>query len=620
MRQGEAEEVFMGDKTVGEWHCRVRQGFLAVALLVLLALLGGCQVEEELQLHADGSGSHRVKVSVPKDFGEALQALKQKAIGQHYHLVEEGQAGDSRFLVMARDFANVSELNDNEDTFALNIDAAGAFRRRYRLDVAYKGNAAVMNFERVLRVRMPAAVDTSTAGQVSSDRVEWSCSRGGQLRVVASGFAMPTPARLSSAVDQWFMRDTLIFVRDGELWSAAPDGSGAKSSGIRGVGATSVAETGAVTYDRFIPGSTQAQDLNIYLLEGGIGSPPRQLTSDGQSIWPKISPDGRSIVYEKFAWSGQAMKGQGKGLWLYDIAAGQERELVGADARANSGAPLGLRKWRSDQVSWGADGQSLVLTREYQTDRGGLYLVDYIVRLPDGRTEQFDKYKPDGSYRAPLLAFDGGHVLASAWHGSEDGLIEEDTATRQARMIVPGVMAGSPVLSPDSSTIAFITRADPKGSDLWIVHRDGSALRKLTERPLADRLFGPHWAPDGQSVVATVFSDSGLPAEKMKVVSIDARSGRQETLATGARSGAFAREPRLSQVWLWLVKGALLLVAALIAAALILGLWRLGSRLASRRVPQVAPAAASLSRFCGACGKALPAAGAFCVNCGTKVG
>ena len=90
----------MGDKTLGEWHCRVRQGFCAVALLVLLALLGGCQVEEELELHADGSGSHRVKVTVPKDFGEALQEVKQKATGQHYHFVEEGQAGDSRFLVM----------------------------------------------------------------------------------------------------------------------------------------------------------------------------------------------------------------------------------------------------------------------------------------------------------------------------------------------------------------------------------------------------------------------------------------------------------------------------------------------------------------------------------------
>ncbi len=609
---------------------RLSRSYQIITLVVLL-LLSACKVEETIDLRADGSGTYRAKVSVTKDLGEALDKVKQEA-GQHgLRVLEEGQTVDEKFVVVGRDFSKVSDLGDKDDTYSLVVARASSFRRSYRFEAILRQNVAASGFQRVLHVNMPGSVDSSSSGHVSSSTVEWPCSQGGQLDVVASGFAIPelssSLASLSAAVDRALSHETLVFVKDRALWVAAQDGSGARPVGPTGVGSISTAATGAITYDRFNPGGgtgtgtgTEAQDLNVYLLDGPEGK-PRKLTDDNQSIFPKISPDGRSIVYQKFVWNGSsAMNGQGgRGLWLYDVTTGHERELGGADGRAYSGPPYNLRKWRLDEVSWAADGQSLILTRQFQTDGGGLVDVDYLVSIPDGRSEPFDKYKPDESFRAPRLALDSGHVLAVSWHGSENGLIEEDVATRQARMIVPGVMAGFVVLSPTDSTIAFTTFAAPKGIDLWTVRRDGSELHKLTEKPFLDGLFRPEWAPDGRSLVGTVWSDNGSAAKTMKVVRVDAQSGRQEILTSGARSGFLLRAPRFSRGWLWLIKSTLLLAAATMAASLLLWLRRRGRQLGGRRVPRVAPALAGSPRYCRVCGQILPATGAFCIKCGTKL-
>jgi Tol biopolymer transport system component len=603
----------------------LRRSYPLIYLVVLL-LMSACKVEETIDLRADGSGTYRAKISVTKDFGEAIDQVKREA-GQHgLRVLEEGQTADEKFVVVGRDFSKMSDLGDKDDTYSLVVTREGWFRKSYRFEAILRKNIAASGFQRILHVRMPGSIDSSSSGQLSSHSVEWPCSQGGQLDVVASGFAIPElsslPAFLSATVDRALSQSTLVFVKDGALWVAAQDGSGARPVGPKGIGSVSTAATGAITYDRFNPGGgngTEAQDLNVYLLDRPDGK-PRKLTDDNQSILPKISADGRSVVYQKFAWNGSsAMNGQGgRGLWLYDVATGHERELVGADERANSGAPFGLRKWRLDEVIWGADGQSLILTRQYQTDGGGLYEVNYLVNITDGHTEPFDKYKPDGSYRAPRLALDAGHVLAVSWHGSENGLIEEDVATRQARIIVPGVMAGFVVLSPDGNTIAYTTSAAPKGSDLWTVRRDGSEFRKLTERPLVDGLFRPEWAPDGRSMVGTVWSASGSLAGR-KIVRIDSQSGQQEILASGARSGSLLRKPRFPPGWMWLIKNALLLAAVMMGAALLLWLRRCGRWIRSRRVQRVAPALVDSPRHCRACGQALPAAGTFCVKCGTKL-
>ena len=59
----------------------------------------------------------------------------------------------------------------------------------------------------------------------------------------------------------------------------------------------------------------------------------------------------------------------------------------------------------------------------------------------------------------------------------------------------------SPAPSPDGSQVAFVLKTiDVEGNssqtDLWLVRRDGSGLRRLTTNPAAD--FNPVWSPDGQ--------------------------------------------------------------------------------------------------------------------------
>src|SRR4051794_19449675 len=71
-----------------------------------------------------------------------------------------------------------------------------------------------------------------------------------------------------------------------------------------------------------------------------------------------------------------------------------------------------------------------------------------------------------------------------------------------AAAVIWGSALGAPALAQDHGTIAFMRpSADPDGYDLWAVHPDGSALRRLTTAPPGTQDYNPAWSPDGKRVL-----------------------------------------------------------------------------------------------------------------------
>lgn len=162
-----------------------------IALSALCLLLAACEVEEELKLNADGSGTYRARILVEKEVGEALQEVRKDAPTRGFTVVEEGETANRKFVVVARDFKNVSELNDKDDTYALDVERSSPFKATYHLSLNFRSNPSASGFSRNMQVSMPATVASTSAGTATGSTVRWDCSHAGTLDVQAAGLVLP---------------------------------------------------------------------------------------------------------------------------------------------------------------------------------------------------------------------------------------------------------------------------------------------------------------------------------------------------------------------------------------------------------------------------------------------
>jgi hypothetical protein len=161
------------------------------AVAVLLSLLFfACALEEDLQINADGSGTYRVKLTIPKDLSSDFGDFKKDAAKNGFSIVEEGQTEKERFLMIRKDFTEITSLNDGHNVFELNIGKVGWLKRAYRLRASLQA-VGYGSFKRNFVVTMPGEVTTSNQGEIDGSRVRWDATNGGSIEIMATGYAVP---------------------------------------------------------------------------------------------------------------------------------------------------------------------------------------------------------------------------------------------------------------------------------------------------------------------------------------------------------------------------------------------------------------------------------------------
>jgi hypothetical protein len=165
-----------------------KPSILLVCAVVLL--LAACELEDDLRIEADGSGTYRATVSVEKLLAGTLGRIRAAAEQQGFRIVGEGETADRRFLSMRKDFDDVHSLGDSQSNYELTVSTRNYLWRRYHLH-ATVGSVAGQGFDWRFSITMPARITSTSQGESNGARVTWYCTNGGTIDVEAEGFFLP---------------------------------------------------------------------------------------------------------------------------------------------------------------------------------------------------------------------------------------------------------------------------------------------------------------------------------------------------------------------------------------------------------------------------------------------
>ena len=207
------------------------------------------------------------------------------------------------------------------------------------------------------------------------------------------------------------------------------------------------------------------------------GTDERQIAKGGGVIfWPRWSPDGRRLRYSENYGSNRTE------LWEVDADGGNLHLLLASES-ARDHVCCGM---------WSGDGRwyfyNLIMPGQSS-----------IWALPEdgGRNAKPLQVIPshDMEWQGPLVNQDGRKLWAVGSDRTAE-LVRVDPKTRALQPYMGGISAEGVSFAPDGETLAYT--AFPEGT-LWIVRKDGSGRRQITQRPEVARF--PHWSPDGRKLV-----------------------------------------------------------------------------------------------------------------------
>jgi TolB protein len=225
---------------------------------------------------------------------------------------------------------------------------------------------------------------------------------------------------------------------------------------------------------------------------------------------------------------------------------GQLRIFIAA-ADGSDERPLFAAPGTDYDPVWAPDGRSIVFTSE-RAGSADLFRVN-----PDG--SELTRLTTDPAYddQAAFSPDSKEVVFVSTRGGGRPRLWTIDLATRRATPVTSGTGGDfRPSWSPDGKWIAFSSvRGNPmpfaRGrwerlqlADIYIVHRDGSGLKKITAG--GNFCGSPKWTSDSSRVVAYCMTaemtlanrrPSPEPGNDTRLVSIDVATGRAGDVAAG---------------------------------------------------------------------------------------
>jgi Tol biopolymer transport system component/serine/threonine protein kinase len=271
-------------------------------------------------------------------------------------------------------------------------------------------------------------------------------------------------------------------------------------------------------------------------LMGATGESARRLTDFGFN--PAWSPDGKEIVCaDESVVATPAARLKESRIWAISVATGDKRLITGIDAVQPNWSPHGYRiafwgrRNGAQRDIWtipAAGGEPVEVTNDaaidwnpvwspdgnylyFASDRGGsMNLWRAPIEEKTGRVMGSPEAvtTPSPFISHPCFSSDGHHMTyANVLRTGNLQRIEFDPLRErvvgQPVWITRGsMMASNPDLSADGEWLAFDTQTD-KQEDIFVVRRDGTGLRQLTDDSYRDR--SPRWSPDGKRI--PFFSD-----------------------------------------------------------------------------------------------------------------
>jgi Tol biopolymer transport system component len=192
-----------------------------------------------------------------------------------------------------------------------------------------------------------------------------------------------------------------------------------------------------------------------------------------------MAPDGRSLAYVK-----------DRAVWVRD-GRGKEQRVF----------PL-KRDWIiGNRIVWSSDGKQLIISHG-EEDRGRAGNFETWQCATDGSTQRklpiadadyVSDWSPDGKW---LLI--GRNRINKRWMDVEFYLTRLDS-TDERRLTKAGYNAR---FSPDGRTIAYLGKADPGLSDVWLMNLDGTNARRVLGQPNLN-CYEVCWSPDGKRLAIT---------------------------------------------------------------------------------------------------------------------
>ena len=255
-----------------------------------------------------------------------------------------------------------------------------------------------------------------------------------------------------------------------------------------------------------------------------------QIISERGDHWPRWSADGERIVF----FSTRAPDGSDN--------ADAEIYVMNADG---SGQTALTNNDVHDQVpAWTRDG------RIVWSQRSGPGQWDLWVMSPDGSSKaQLTSF--NGAELWPSVAPQGNRVAFASTHA--DGRFHifsmrfDGSDVRQ--LTSDGLEDWAPSWSPTGNDIVF-TRETPAPStsagvdeDLFIIHADGTHLRRITSDPNRVEIF-PVWSPSGKSLLYPAITDWFGPNWDTLLTVYDLKTGVETTVGEPNIGGAPSWQPR----------------------------------------------------------------------------
>jgi Tol biopolymer transport system component len=186
--------------------------------------------------------------------------------------------------------------------------------------------------------------------------------------------------------------------------------------------------------------------------------------------------------------------------YLWDDGAGWEVWIAGA---AGQGARQLTTGALLSAINWTGDGAEIVFARRVEDGSGiaAVNLVGEVRQITHGPRDRSPQVSPDGT----TVAFLSGRAGAfDVWKVPLDGGAATQLTERTNPLDEP---RWTPRWSPDGRWLAYVSSrsGERNNDDLWIVSADGRENRQLTTGLIVDT--DPIWSPDGKRLAIVANSE-----------------------------------------------------------------------------------------------------------------